>query len=441
VAKLDYESNLYAQQSGRNFLTNSEEIKAFIGINFFMALNPLPNISMYWDCNEFIGNLGIQNIMTRNRFQLLLQNLHFADNTKADTSDKGYKIRPIINHFNTAFMESYSDEAEQSIDEHMTKFKGRSSMKQYVKLKPIKWGFKWWFRCASSTGYLYQFDLYLGKKTITEVNLGESVVLFLSEKLEQTYCTLYFDNFFSSPLLINKLYENGIYAIGTARVNRKQMPKLKGDKDMKRGDMDFQYSETVFCCKWYDNKAVLLLGSSVDGIDGSSNVLRRMKGSATKTPVPCPYIIKLYNKGMGGVDLMDKKTAAYRLDRRSKFRFYLRMFFDLVDIALVNSHIVHTKLGNKLTLLEFKIIVVQSLIGKFNNRQRAFPTNRPSKRKCQDSGPMEVPSHLPEFQDNRKRCHYCKAEGADNKTFVLCATCGFHLCCVKDRNCFLKHHS
>ena len=44
----------------------------------------------------------------------------------------------------------------QNIDEHMTKFKGRSSMRQYLKMKPDKWGFKWWFRCASSNGCVYE---------------------------------------------------------------------------------------------------------------------------------------------------------------------------------------------------------------------------------------------------------------------------------------------
>ena len=58
----------------------------------------------------------------------------------------------------------------------MTKFKGRSSTRQYLKMKPIKWGFKWWFRCASSNSYLYEFDLYLGKKNV-EINLGKDVVM------------------------------------------------------------------------------------------------------------------------------------------------------------------------------------------------------------------------------------------------------------------------
>ena len=37
-------------------------------------------------------------------------------------------------------------------------------MKQHVKNNPIKWGSKFSYRRASETGYLYQLDLYFGKK-------------------------------------------------------------------------------------------------------------------------------------------------------------------------------------------------------------------------------------------------------------------------------------
>ena len=103
-------------------------------------------------------------------------------------------------------------------------------------MKPFKWGFKWWFRCASSNGYLYEFDLYLGKKQNVEGNLGEGDVMQLSEKLKGTFCTLCFDNFFKIPQLINKLFEENIYAIGTARSKQKHMPKLNDGKKMVRGD-------------------------------------------------------------------------------------------------------------------------------------------------------------------------------------------------------------
>ena len=48
---------------------------------------------------------------------------------------------------------------------------------QCVKSKSIKWGFKFWYCCASETGYPYQFDLYLGINERPEKNLGPGVAL------------------------------------------------------------------------------------------------------------------------------------------------------------------------------------------------------------------------------------------------------------------------
>ena len=174
-------------------------------------------------------------------------------------------------------------------------------------------------------------------------------------------------------------------------------------------------------------------------MDGTSNWKRRTKGTATKTPVSCSNIMKMYSASMGGIDVMDQKTAAYRLNRESKFRFYLRMFSDLIDI--VNSHIVYTKLSNSISLLDFKIVVAKSLIGRYINRQQSFPLSTTSKRKAlEPSLPKETPADMPEFNEKRMKCNFCKNEGADHKAFVSCLTCGLYLCCIKERNWFLKHH-
>ena len=44
---------------------------------------------------------------------------------------------------------------------------------------------------------------------------------------------------------------------------------------------------------------------------------------------------------MGGVYYIDQRTAAYQLDRKLSVRFYMRIFFDLLDIAYVNSFLVY----------------------------------------------------------------------------------------------------
>ena len=66
---------------------------------------------------------------------------------------------------------------------------------------------------------------------------------------------------------------------------------------------------------------------------------------------------------MGGVNLMDQLKSADQLDQRSKFRFYLRLFFNLFDVALFNSLIVCKKLESKyLTLKEFTIYIALKLV-------------------------------------------------------------------------------
>lgn len=352
-------------------------------------------------------------------------------------------MRPIINHLNAAFQAALSNASEQAVDEHMTKFKGKHSAKQYLKNKPIKWGFKWWFRACSKTGYLYEFQLYLGKNELPEYGLGESVVISLSKSLKDSYCTLYFDNFFTSPALVNELCDQGIYAVATVRKDRKNMPVLKDDKSMKRGDIDFHFSDQVTALKWYDNKAVCLLSTNLEESKSVSNVQRRQKGHSAKIAVQCPQVVKQYNSGMGGVDLMDQRCAAYHLDRKSSGgRYYLRLFFYLMDIACVNAHIIFKTLDPKgMDLLDFKQVVARGMIGDYNCRQRNPMSHRVSKRSMAPAG---VPLHLPEITANRGKCRYCYDEGKENKTFIKCNTCGEHLCLVtglSQRNCFLKYHS
>ena len=182
---------------------------------------------------------------------------------------------------------------------NMVKFKRRSSMRQYLKNKPINWGFKFWYHCASKTGYLYQFDLYLGKKESREENLGPNVVLALTECLKDTQCTIFFDNLFNSPSLIIKLFDKGLYGIGTARMDKKGMLKMKPEKQMKRGDHEYQFTDKVACCKWFDRRSVTILSSSISSMQSTSIVQRRMKGSATKIPVLCPDVIKMYKSRYG----------------------------------------------------------------------------------------------------------------------------------------------
>ena len=267
LSMMKTESERYAAQNAREFKISEEELCAFLGVNILMGINKLPTIKSYWSVDEGLGNPLIQKAMARGRFLEILQNIHFADNHKelppkdSDEYDRAWKLRPLFNHLEKHFQEALQPECHQSIDEHMCKFKGKSIMRQYMKNKPIKWGFKFWFCCGAKSGYLYEFNMYVGKKGNTELGLGESVVLSLCQKLNDTYCYVFFDNYFTSPTLLVKLLEMGIYATGTVRANRKHMPILKQDKEMSRGEHDWFSANHLSVIKWMDNKSVILLSN------------------------------------------------------------------------------------------------------------------------------------------------------------------------------------
>ena len=125
---------------------------------------------------------------------------------------------------------------------------------------------------------------------------------------------------------MTKLLENGIYGIGTVRANSKHMPSLKEDKRMKRDDYNWQACQTFSATKWMDNKSAILFFNYHDP-RVVRDLDRRVKGSKDKVMVSCPTVIYEYNQYMGGFDLSDQMKVSYQVDRRSKFRFYLRIFF------------------------------------------------------------------------------------------------------------------
>ena len=169
----------------------------------------------------------------------------------------------------------------------------------------------------------------------------------------------------------------------------------------------------------------------------TQQIERRVKGSNDKVKVTCPSVIQEYNQFMGGVDLCNQMKVAYEVDRRSKFRFYLRVFFDFLDIAAVNSKIVYNKIESapSLSSLESRYSIAQTMIWKFSSRKGAVPLSRPG-------GPsFDIVDNLPDFAHSRVRCAFCSSKNVEGRTYVRCSTCNIALCLQKDRNCFQQYHT
>ena len=174
------------QKTGKSMETTRKELEVLLGIYFRMGLAKMPGYRAYWE--EHCRYDPVASVMTRNRFLQLIKGIHFVNNLDDhDDADKCWKIRPRLKNFRENCLKVTPDE-HNSIDEMMIPFKGKfSRIKQYIRGKPNPWGIKLWAR-TSSTGVLYDFDVYQGKvgnTRPTEVGVGGEVVLKLCSTLDE----------------------------------------------------------------------------------------------------------------------------------------------------------------------------------------------------------------------------------------------------------------
>ena len=168
----------------RWFQLTSKEFLAFFGIVIFMGLVEVPSLVEYWNDDGFFGQDFVRaSGMNRTRFMNILTALHLCDleqdrqneilKARKEPYDPLFKLKPLMNDLQLACKTYFVPGQNISIDERMVAFKGRIGMKQYIKDKPTKWGFKLWILASSDSGYTYKFQVYTGKRlTQTQNGLG-----------------------------------------------------------------------------------------------------------------------------------------------------------------------------------------------------------------------------------------------------------------------------
>ena len=159
------QTNLYAEQQGATGWvdTTPRELKAFLGFVMATSVHRVPRLNNIWSSDWVLGVPALATIFPRNRFWQLWSNLHLSDNTQApgcsDPSfNRLYKLRPLLHILADAFRAAHEPSQQISVDEAMVRYKGRSSLKQYMPKKPIKRGFKIWCLCDANGGYMQEFQ-------------------------------------------------------------------------------------------------------------------------------------------------------------------------------------------------------------------------------------------------------------------------------------------
>lgn len=300
-----------------------EELRVFIAILLVSGYNELPSKRSYWESSKDMRNDLVYEAMRRDRFLQICRFIHFADNSAVDPNDKMYKLRPLTDHLNKKFLEHFVPEPNLSYDESMIRYYGRHGCKQFIRGKPIRFGYKIW--CLNTTcGYLVNFEIYQGKnpraKNDYELYFGKCaapLVQMLQEvrNIKKSFrYNIFLDNLFTGPNILYALKQNGYGVTGTIRDNRvpKECPltpkALMNKQDRGSYSTTLEKRSGIQYIRWKDNSVVTVASTSY-GVQPIQNVDRFSRSEKRKVPITRPHAILQYNKNMGGTDLMDEGIA------------------------------------------------------------------------------------------------------------------------------------
>ena len=142
----------------------------------------MPYCELHWVVSPDTHNEAVANAMSCNRFREIFSCLHLANSAEIN-SDRYYKVRPMFDLPNSNF-KKYFTTNNYSIDETIVPFYRKHCTKQFIRERPIPFGFKLWC-LALRDGYLLHAEPYCGSNTKPkETRLGKvaDVILSLIEK-------------------------------------------------------------------------------------------------------------------------------------------------------------------------------------------------------------------------------------------------------------------
>lgn len=217
--------------------------------------------------------------------------------------DRLQKVKPLYTEIQEACRRNYHPRQKISIDERMVASKARVGFKQYMKGKPVQWGYKLFVLADSCNGFTWDFFIYQGKtdKSNEKGPTYNTVTTLMDTKRLGTGYKVFVDNFYTSPVLFSDLLKQKMWACGTIRSNRIGFPKTTVnalDSKSQRGSMRWICEGSLLFVQWRDTKDVSLC-STIHTAHGDDTVSRKMKdddGNWTVSDVPVPPAVKDYNR-------------------------------------------------------------------------------------------------------------------------------------------------
>ena len=337
-----------------------DELKVFIGIMILSGFNLRNSRFDYWSSSEVMRCDAVIKAMRRDRFTEIMRFFHVKDNTELDREDKYTKIRPLLSHVKSKFMQHFvPDGSHLSIDEMMIEYFGRSNLKQAHRIKPIRFGYEVFGLCTPE-GYLialslYQCKIYEGNAAYNQTyGKSAATVLHLLDQLQDDLKSLpfhiYIDRRFTSLPLFFELEKRGYAATGTImdnRLNKCPLMSAEYTKKKVRGyyscchGTDKSEGNQVNVIRWRNN-GPLTVASTTHGLEPLRKVERYSRTEKKKVEIDMPNMVYMYNRKMGGVDRVNQNLESLRTSIRGK-KFYFPIVTWLLNAAMNNAWLLHRK--------------------------------------------------------------------------------------------------
>ena len=312
------------------------ELKAFLDCLLFIGISKSRHESLEQLWSGEIGRPLLRATFSLQRFQMLMRFIRFDNKeTRQERGerDKLAAFREIWELFLSKCRQCFIPGANVTVDEQLVGFRGRCKFRVYMPMKPDKYGLKMWILSDSSTAYVQNAQIYLGKTgNLPEVGLAQRVVHDLSRPLEGSGRNITCDNFFTSIPLAQSLLQKKLTILGTIRSNKRQLPpEFCKDKSREQHSTLFGFSDRMSLCSYVPKKgAVVNLLSTMPPDDQISDREDRK-----------PSIILAYNKSKGAVDTVDQVVHGYSCSRQTR-RWPTKLWFNMIDLAAWNAFVIWT---------------------------------------------------------------------------------------------------
>ena len=167
--KIENVKTSYARKTGFLYNTSMTEIRALIGILLFLGStkSSKESTASIW-AKDGTGKRICIAAMSHERFLFLVYCLCFDDSTTRAQRRADDKLAPILNIYDTfvaACEANYTPGTGCTVDESLRGFRGMCSFKQYIPIKPSKYGIKVNVLADSKTFYEVSFKIYKGAGT------------------------------------------------------------------------------------------------------------------------------------------------------------------------------------------------------------------------------------------------------------------------------------